>query len=113
MDINTLEFWRIVEMDFLSRKCHAFCEASLTFKSEWNFCSKDDIVKLAKEFIADKKLKEWGVWSIKRFRNIDLIGRDLLFYEKKGEFMWQEHRDIRIEFVNWCIEKFSTQNNKS
>lgn len=96
------EFWLNTQVDFVrkSSECY-FCDASLNFKEKWKespkFC--EECRALAEQFVRENNIKV-----------DDLLSEDELFcieWNQATPFIdWSNKmREIRLNFLNWIINK--------
>lgn len=93
-----LIFWKQVQSDFLkNNRALYLCDASNTFDEAWQTPDKTVIVDLAKIFMQENK-KQW--YSNKHI----LFTPEDFYIPFPGEY-----REIRIEFLNWIIERLEKE----
>ncbi len=96
MEIESLEFWETVKKEYNFNYDYQICASSNTFKYVWNdddSTNKKVIRNLATQFIIKKTL------NVK-------IGTMWLFLNNSDDFC---RTKIRIDFINWCINKFKNK----
>lgn len=96
MNVESLDFWHVVKMEFLKTQYFFLCPASVIFEYGWHWYNKE-IKELADEFLKNSD-----------YFNLFTIGNGVLFeHDGTYESITNEiRRQIRIDFINWVIEKF-------
>lgn len=92
MKVESLEFWETVKKEYNPKLEKYICSTSKTFEKIWN--SNDDkiIINLANEYVNEIKAKfECGLY-VYLFIGVGTTER--------------------IDFINWCINKFKTKKNE-
>jgi hypothetical protein len=92
MNIESKQFWEQVKKEYKPNEFFSICINSPTFEFAWNELNKKQIQKLAQEFIF-YNFKYHGTY----------LGNNWLFLRHSGEL----DKEIRIDFIDWCIKKYS------
>lgn len=111
IDVNNLEFWETVKGQYLEHNTYDFiCLSSWTFEAAWK--QEEDIItpeivitwrpipypgilQLAREFIDQSP-----IWQAE-----EIVDEDTLFPDIDRDDRFR----IRLDFINYCIDKFQTK----
>lgn len=99
MKINSLEFWEQVKKDYSNSQYLYICFASNYFSFHWSSLNnRKEIRKMFGEFlISEKKIRESEFNKACNFLVTSLEAKVFGSYQ------------IRIEFIEWCIKKYSNE----
>lgn len=83
-----LKFWQEVEKEYSTNCYNHICNGSPTFRNHWGyFETAQEIQRLAKEFLTSKDMEPDA--------------------ECRGSLFRYSSRQLRLEFINWNIQRLS------
>ncbi len=101
-NIESPEFWERVKSDFEGTGEHFICLASDFFESQWIISKVQKAIrKHANEFLKTSDFKDRHA--------VGIPNANLFFSDLETEAVYCEYHEIRIEFINYMIQK--TKNN--
>lgn len=96
-DVNSLEFWTKVQKEIEREKPQYLCVMSINFFVAWKSDACSEIRKLGHEFIE----------SLQQDIFFACGDSTALFGINNVDFDWNEFYQLRPDFVNWCVARFS------
>lgn len=92
MNIHSREFWEKVKEEYNPKTRIFICGASEEFFIAWRDKNKkQEIKKLAEEFL------DYKFWRLQYWR-VEI--KDIVLFTKNN-------KNIRLDFINWCIKRYS------
>ena len=94
--VESKEFWEEVRQQYRFNGCAYLCDGSFVFRQVWNI-ERLQILELGEKFLLENE----------QYSDEFFVGVSRSLFCCIHKFQETKMRNIRIDFVKWCIAKFS------